>query len=501
MATSIPTNRFIDQGTVLARDQARNRSITLSLQNKFAPTRDALWADHQRTLYPEVMQVRNTPSLQNLLANELESANQNDPLQLEALGRTNLRSITDEATTDYIMDRLTDDDINNLNQNFPTILKTITTKYKSMDKNKFIDIVKSKQEYLPEFEITERGQRRQNSLADLKEQQQSDYEEVQSRPNREAEVRAMREEDRLGKPRERGVASPVDRDRLNFEDIYPNATTPMKSKPRDIKPADTPDKERGFYGDIFTSAPPKPTNEEEEAILDAVEREVSGMSVKSLKEYIKNLTNNRKIQRVYTKPDLVRIATILGYENRTGATVKTGSGFRRVRRIIQGRGSPERAEEDEENAKPFAERKKMSLNGGKFAISLEKLRRNVLYVYYTISHASIPSLKREHITNDTRDVLLDILLDKYNARIFNKLQPDEQRLISTFVRVMKIPGISMDEFDKSYNDHFQILSGEINSGNTNPKIIQEYKQYVVRGMQEGLIPRHAGLNLLFKISI
>ena len=142
MATSIPTNRFVDQGTVLARDQARNRAITLNLQNKFAPTRDALWADHQRTLYPEVMQVRNTPSLQNLLANELESANQNDPLQLEALGRTNLRSITDEATTDYIMDRLTDDDINNMNQHFPTILKTITTKYKSLDKNKFIDIVK-----------------------------------------------------------------------------------------------------------------------------------------------------------------------------------------------------------------------------------------------------------------------------------------------------------------------------------------------------------------------
>ena len=53
--------------------------------------------------------------------------------------------------------RLTDDDINNMNQNFPSILKTITTKYNKMDKNKFIDIVKSKQEYLPEFDITERG--------------------------------------------------------------------------------------------------------------------------------------------------------------------------------------------------------------------------------------------------------------------------------------------------------------------------------------------------------
>ena len=108
-------------------------------------------------------------------------------------------------------------------------MKTIKTKYTKMNKDKFIDIVKSFQEHIPEHDITERGQRRQNSAADLKAQQQSDYEEVQSRPNREAEVRAMREEDRLGKPRERGVASPVERDRLNFGDIHADRiTTPRR---------------------------------------------------------------------------------------------------------------------------------------------------------------------------------------------------------------------------------------------------------------------------------
>ena len=203
---------------------------------------------------------------------------------------------------------------------------------------------------------------------------------------------------------------------------------------------------------------------------------------------------------MYARKDLIHIATILGYEEATGARVKTGSGLRRVRRLIRGRGSSDRAEEVVDDT-PFSERKKMELNGGKYGINVEKLRRNILHVYYTASKASIPQLKREHITNDTRDVLLDILDDKYNAKLFNKLKPDEQRLISTFVRVMKIPGISMVEFDKSYQDHFEILSGKINSGNTNPKIIQEYKQFVVRGMSEGLIPRHAGLNMLFKISL
>ena len=142
----------------------------------------------------------------------------------------------------------------------------------------------------------------------------------------------------------------------------------------------------------------------------------------------------------------------------------------------------------------------MYLNGHEFAINLEKLRRNVLHVYYVSSRASIPALKREAISNDVKDVLLDILSDKYNSKLFYKLKPDEQRLVSTFVRVMRIPGINMDEFDKQYQARFEILQGEINSGNDNKAVIMEYKQYIVRGMNEGLIPKHAGLNMLFQMA-
>jgi hypothetical protein len=143
MATSIPKNRFIDQKTVLVNEEARNRQISINLQKKYAPTRDALWAEHQANLYPDILNVRNVQSLQNVLANELESTNQEDSLQTENLARQNLGTITDEATTDYILDRLTFEDMDNMNQQFPEILETIKD-YKNMNKNKFIDIVKSK---------------------------------------------------------------------------------------------------------------------------------------------------------------------------------------------------------------------------------------------------------------------------------------------------------------------------------------------------------------------
>ena len=496
MATGIPTNHFIDKGGVLARDQARNRQISINLQNKFVPTRDALWAEHQRNLYPEVMEVRNTPTLQNLLANELESANQQDSLQLEALSRTNLRTITDENTTDYIIDRLTDDDLNNLNQNFPAILKTITTKYKKMDKNRFIDIVKSKQEYLPEFEITERGQRRQDSLAELRVQQAEEYQEVLNTPNREAEVRSMREEDRLSRPRETGVKNPVERDALNFGDIYASSGSTVTPKKNPMRP-ETPKKEKGFYGDVFKSRMPKPTNDNEAEKLSEVKNEIKYLKVRDLKTYIKNITG-KPVPAAYDRTDLIKIATVLGYEKTV--SIRTGSGLRR-RRIIRGRGSPERVDSDSEDEEEKMDKKKMLLNNDKFGISLEKLRRNVLHVYYVSSRASIPALKRENISSDTRDVLLDILSDKFSVKLFDKLQPDEKRLISTFVRVMKIKNIDMKGFDDAYQARYEVLLGEVNSGQDNPKIKQELKLYILRGIAESLIPKHQGQLMLYDLSL
>jgi hypothetical protein len=111
-------------------------------------------------------------------------------------------------------------------------------------------------------------------------------------------------------------------------------------------------------------------------------------------------------------------------------------------------------------------------------------------------------LKREKISGDARDVLLDILAGKYNENLFNKLtNPDEQRLISTFVRILKIPDIKMSEFDDAYQKHYDVLMGEVNAGNNNPKIKAELKLYILRGISENLIPRHQGQLMLYNLSL
>jgi hypothetical protein len=132
---------------------------------------------------------------------------------------------------------------------------------------------------------------------------------------------------------------------------------------------------------------------------------------------------------------------------------------------------------------------------------MEKLRRNILTVTYSSCRASLPSLKRENISNDVKNIITDIIKDKYNANLFNKMKPDDQRIVSTFVRTMKIPDIDMREFDEAYQKNYEILLGQVSSGQNNPLVKRELKEYILRAISEGLIPKSQGYNKLFELSL
>jgi hypothetical protein len=98
-------------------------------------------------------------------------------------------------------------------------------------------------------------------------------------------------------------------------------------------------------------------------------------------------------------------------------------------------------------------------------------------------------------------MILDIVEGKYNANLFNKMKQDDQRIVSNFVRVLKIPHIDMSEFDAGYQLHYEVLLGQVNSGQKNPAIKRELKEYVLRAITEGLIPQNQGLTKLFELSL
>ena len=72
MSINIPANNKIDWQKNVVLDEAKNRSLSLRLQKKYQPISNALWAEKQNENYLNTLQVRNVPSLNQLLANDLE---------------------------------------------------------------------------------------------------------------------------------------------------------------------------------------------------------------------------------------------------------------------------------------------------------------------------------------------------------------------------------------------------------------------------------------------
>jgi hypothetical protein len=177
-----------------------------------------------------------------------------------------------------------------------------------------------------------------------------------------------------------------------------------------------------------------------------------------------------------------QLKQMLANSNFNGVKKIAGKGMHRV---IRGRGNT-------------PESKIGHLYGGRYSINPDKLKQCILHVYYTKSRASLPGLKSETINIDMRDMLLDILHQRFNIKVLNALIPDEQRIVSNFVNTTKID-LDLSEFDEAYARRYQVLKGEIQSGNNSPIILKEFKQFVNRGLQENLITRNEAMNMLLMI--
>jgi hypothetical protein len=162
-----------------------------------------------------------------------------------------------------------------------------------------------------------------------------------------------------------------------------------------------------------------------------------------------------------------------------------------MRRKISGRGMP---------ILPRNTSKK-TLNDGKFTIDMDKLNKNLLSVSYSSCRAQIPSLKNEHVSTDVKNMITDIINEKYNSNLFNKMKQDDQRIVSNFIRVLKIPNIDMSEFNTGYQLKYEILLGQVNSGQNNEAVKKELKEFILRAITEGLIPKSQGLTKLFELSL
>jgi hypothetical protein len=154
-------SKIVDKNKILARDEANQRQISINLQKKFEPIADAIFGEEQLLRYPNTLLVSNEPTLSMLIASDRDSDINSDVLQSYSLARNQLLTISTPENADFILNRLDDLEIQNLNQKFPSFIETLTKKYKNIDKNRFIELIKTDTPLeVPKYDVTERGQTR-----------------------------------------------------------------------------------------------------------------------------------------------------------------------------------------------------------------------------------------------------------------------------------------------------------------------------------------------------
>ena len=449
---NVPNNIKIDLRKQIAEGEETDRIQGMMLERKYDPISKAQWNIKQNEIYLNTLRVKNEPSLGQLIANDLENSNQGDPIIIKQISNSLLLTITDKKIVEYILERLSVNEMNQMNQYWPKIIKDLKKNNLKLNKDTFISSLKIKID----------GPTDINLLDDI-----DNNEAVPINPD-------MNENGDILDP-------PAYFKNIPEEEIYP--AYPKSSE-----------KNVDFINRIMNSKAFEPQNEEEKRFFEETSFEISNLKTLGLLSYISKKTN-RNIKTSTRKSILETVALEVGiqhkiywanYKERNEGNLKTGDGFRMKKmnkKKIVGKGK--------------TESKTIIVN--KFTVDMEKLNKNILSVKYTSCRAIVPSLKPEKISDDVKAVILDILEKKFNSNFFDKLLTDDQRIISTFVRTLKIPNINMDSFDKKYQREYELLLGEVNSGNSNEKVKMQLKQYILRGISENLIPRGFGLNQILHL--
>ena len=112
---------------------------------------------------------------------------------------------------------------------------------------------------------------------------------------------------------------------------------------------------------------------------------------------------------------------------------------------------------------------------GHLFVELSKLNNNILCIKYVSTKNKRLDLA---ITDNTKIIILELLLKKFNIEHYEKLNEKEKKTISYFNHLFKLVDVKLliDDPIEALYTKFNILRGEINASNDNPAIKSSLKE-------------------------
>jgi len=134
----------------------------------------------------------------------------------------------------------------------------------------------------------------------------------------------------------------------------------------------------------------------------------------------------------------------------------------------------------------------------KYFIDTHKLHNNVLEIRYN-KNRHLTNVKTQVVGDGVKKILNDVIhTNTLNEKEYHVLTDHEKHLIRTILNMLEKAHL-LSSGDQQFNNKFQILLGEWNSGNNSEIIRSQLKQYISHAMKLNLISRHVGQQMLLEL--
>jgi hypothetical protein len=228
--------------------------------------------------------------------------------------------------------------------------------------------------------------------------------------------------------------------------------------------------------------------------IDAAKQTLDGYKKKDLQDIYFQATNttlnsNVKKQEIKEKILQFRFGVDIMKDYDAGLI---GNGLKRRKIVGRGYESP-----IEVRQKKNATMKKVI--NGKY-IDLTKLKNNIITIRYCSTGALIPTVKVQSISKDVKEIVEDIMDNRFEKRLFEKLDINEKRLIKRIVAALNVDVDVRDNSDDEFAKQFQVILGQFRAGNNNVAIKRKLREYIAEATEAGMMPRRESQKLIFELA-
>ena len=137
---------------------------------------------------------------------------------------------------------------------------------------------------------------------------------------------------------------------------------------------------------------------------------------------------------------------------------------------------------------------------GKYYIDLNKLKNGTLQVKYVKTRQPCTNYKPVMLNAQLKKVVQSIVDDKFNLHEYKKLPLSDRRVITRLARYCDLE-LPDDEDDEKFQQEYEILLGEYQSGNDSEIVRKKLRKYILQGISENKIPKSVGYNQLYELSL